>query len=157
MTDKAIERGAELGLSFACNLGAREVALYRKAMQERGKNPADFSIVQSRLLYIAETPEQAWDDIRDAAMYQAELYGKWLSAAAGTTDQSKVLIRPDPERLRRTSVLGTAVEVRDKLNNILAATPFTELIVVTQLPGLDPQKARRSLDRFGADVLPQLR
>ena len=78
-------------------------------------------------------------------MYQAELYGKWLSAAAGTTDQSKVLIRPDPERLRRTSVLGTAAEVSARLEEILATTPMTELIVVTQLPGLDPRLARRSL------------
>jgi len=54
-------------------------------------------------------------------------------------------------------VLGTAAEVRDKLNAILDATPFTEMIVVTQLPGLDPSKARRSLDRFGNDVLPHLR
>ena len=34
---------------------------------------------------------------------------------------------------------------------------MTELIVVTQLPGLDPAKARRSLDRFGAEVLPRLK
>jgi alkanesulfonate monooxygenase SsuD/methylene tetrahydromethanopterin reductase-like flavin-dependent oxidoreductase (luciferase family) len=90
-------------------------------------------------------------------MYQAELYGKWLSAAAGTTDQSKVLIRPDPDRLRRTSVLGTPDEVRIRLNEIIETTPMTELIVVSQLPGLDPAKARRSLDRFGAEVLPGLK
>jgi hypothetical protein len=34
---------------------------------------------------------------------------------------------------------------------------MTELVVVMQLPGLDPAKARRSLDRFGAEVLPRLR
>ena len=100
---------------------------------------------------------KAWRDTRDALMYQAELYGKWLSAAAGTTDQSKVLIRPDPDRLRRTSVLGTASEVTARLEEILESTPMTELIVVTQLPGLDPANARRSLDRFGAEVLPRLK
>jgi alkanesulfonate monooxygenase SsuD/methylene tetrahydromethanopterin reductase-like flavin-dependent oxidoreductase (luciferase family) len=63
----------------------------------------------------------------------------------------------DPERLRKTSVLGTASEVRAKLEAILESTPMTELITVMQLPGLDPAKARRSLDRFGADVLPHLK
>ena len=76
---------------------------------------------------------------------------------AGTTDQSKVLIRPDPDRLRRTSVLGTPSEVAAQLEEILASTPMTELIIVMQLPGLDPAKARRSLDRFGAEVLPRLK
>ena len=109
------------------------------------------------MVYVADSEEDAWRDTREALMYQAELYGKWLSAAAGTTDQSKVLIRPDPERLRRTSVLGTAAEVTARLEEILATTPMTELIVVTQLPGLDPKLARRSLDRFGTEVLPGLR
>ena len=68
-----------------------------------------------------------------------------------------MLIRPDLGRLRRTSVLGTAREVGAKLDGILDSTPMTELIVVTQLPGLDPAKARRSLDRFGAEVLPGLK
>ncbi|MDO8430882.1 MAG: LLM class flavin-dependent oxidoreductase [Candidatus Binatus sp.] len=154
---KAIRRAAKLDLSFACVGGRKEAGIYIEALKAAGKDPSKYNIVANRAVYVANSEEEAWRDTRDALMYQAELYGKWLSAAAGTTDQSKVLIRPDPERLRRTSVLGTPAEVRDKLNAILDATPFTELIVVTQLPGLDPAKARRSLDRFGLEVLPQLR
>jgi alkanesulfonate monooxygenase SsuD/methylene tetrahydromethanopterin reductase-like flavin-dependent oxidoreductase (luciferase family) len=154
---KGIRRAVQLDLSFACVGGRREIGIYLEALKAAGKDPARYSIVNSRVVYLADSEEQAWRDTRDALMYQAELYGKWLSAAAGTIDQSKVLIRPDPERLRRTSVLGTAAEVTDKLNDILASTPMTELIVVTQLPGLDPKRARRSLDRFGAEVLPRLK
>jgi alkanesulfonate monooxygenase SsuD/methylene tetrahydromethanopterin reductase-like flavin-dependent oxidoreductase (luciferase family) len=153
---KSIRRAAELDLGFACVGGRREIGIYLAALQAAGKEPARYNIVNSRVVYVADSEEQAWRETRDALMYQAELYGKWLSAAAGTTDQSKVLIRPDPDRLRRTSVLGTAPEVRARLEEIIATTPMTELIVVTQLPGLDPAKARRSLDRFGAEVLPRL-
>ncbi len=154
---KAIRRAAELDLSFACVGGRKEIGCYIEALKARGKDPARYSVVNSRVVYVADSEEQAWRDTQDALMYQAELYSKWLSAAAGTTDQSKVLIRPDLGRLRRTSVLGTAREVAAKLDGILKSTPMTELIVVTQLPGLDPAKARRSLDRFGAEVLPGLK
>ena len=154
---KAIRRGAELDMSFACVGGRKEIGIYVEALKARGKDPARYSIVNSRVVYVADSEEQAWRDTQGALMYQAELYGKWLSAAAGTTDQSKVLIRPDPQRLRKTSVLGTASEVRAKLEAILESTPMTELITVMQLPGLDPAKARRSLDRFGAEVLPHLK
>jgi len=154
---KAIRRAAELDLSFACVGGRKEIGIYVEALKARGKDPASYSIVNSRVVYVADSEEQAWRDTQGPLMYQAELYGKWLSAAAGTTDQSKVLIRPDPERLRKTSVLGTAEEVRAKIEAILESTPMTELITVMQLPGLDPAKARRSLDRFGADVLPHLK
>jgi alkanesulfonate monooxygenase SsuD/methylene tetrahydromethanopterin reductase-like flavin-dependent oxidoreductase (luciferase family) len=154
---KSIRRAAELDLGFACVGGRREIGIYLEALKASGKDPARYSIVNSRVVYVADSEEHAWSDTRDALMYQAELYGKWLAAAAGTTDQSKVLIRPDSERLRRTSVLGTASEVAARLEQIIESTPMTELIVVTQLPGLDPAKARRSLDRFGADVLPRLK
>jgi alkanesulfonate monooxygenase SsuD/methylene tetrahydromethanopterin reductase-like flavin-dependent oxidoreductase (luciferase family) len=153
----SIRRAAALDLGFACVGGRREIGIYLEALKAAGKDTAHYSIVNSRVVYVADSEDQAWRDTHDALMYQAELYGKWLSAAAGTTDQSKVLIRPDPERLRRTSVLGTAFEVSARLEEILESTPMTELIVVTQLPGLDPTKARRSLDRFGAEVLPRLK
>ncbi len=154
---KAIRRAAELDMSFACVGGRKEMGIYVEALKTRGKDLSRYSIVNSRVVYVADSEEQAWRDTQAALIYQAELYGKWLSAAAGTTDQSKVLIRPDPERLRKTSVLGTASEVRAKLAAILESTPMTELITVMQLPGLDPAKARRSLDQFGAEVLPHLK
>ncbi len=154
---KAIRRAANLDLSFACVGGRREVGIYIEALRAAGKDPARFSIVNSRVVYVADSEEQAWRDTHDALMYQAELYGKWLSAAAGTTDPSKILIRPDPERLRKTSVLGTAAEVRAKLETIVDTTPMTELITVMQLPGLAPANARRSLERFGAEVLPYMK
>ena len=142
-------------MSFACVGGRREIGIYLEALKAAGKDPARYSIVNSRVVYIADSEEQAWRDTRDALMYQAELYGKWLSAAAGTTDQSKVLIRPDAGPAATHQRARNGLRSRRALEEILASTPMTELIVVTQLPGLDPAKARRSLDRFGAEVLPR--
>jgi alkanesulfonate monooxygenase SsuD/methylene tetrahydromethanopterin reductase-like flavin-dependent oxidoreductase (luciferase family) len=154
---KAIRRAARLGLSFACVGGRREAAVYIDALKAAGRNPADFSLVNSRVVYIAESEQDAWNDVGEALMYQAEHYGRWLSAAAGTTDMSKVLIRPDPERLRRTSILGPPNFVRARIAEIIESAPYTDLITVMQLPGLDPAKARRSLERFGHEVLPAFR
>jgi alkanesulfonate monooxygenase SsuD/methylene tetrahydromethanopterin reductase-like flavin-dependent oxidoreductase (luciferase family) len=152
-----IRRAAKLDMSFACVGGREEMGIFIEALKKEGKDPAKYSLVNSRVVYVADSEEQAWNDTRGPLMYQAELYGKWLSAAAKTNDPTKILIRPDPERLRRTSVLGTADEVTARLREILASAPITELIVVTQLPGLDTAKARRALERFTADVMPKLR
>jgi alkanesulfonate monooxygenase SsuD/methylene tetrahydromethanopterin reductase-like flavin-dependent oxidoreductase (luciferase family) len=152
-----IRRGAKLGLGFACVGGRKEIGIYLDALKQHGKDPSRYSIVNSRVVYIADSEDAAWNDTRDALMYQAELYGKWLAAAAGTTDPSRVLIRPDPDRLRRTSLLGPPEFVRARISEIVDTTPMTELIMVMQLPGLDPAKARRSLERFGREVLPEVR
>ncbi len=151
-----IRRAAKLDMGFACVGGQREIEIYREEMRKLGKDPARYSVVNSRVVYIADSEEDAWRDTREALMYQAELYGKWLSAAAGTSDTSRVLIRPDPERLKRTSVLGPPDLVIRKLTDIFARTPMTELIIAMQLPGLDPGKAMRSLERFGREVLEKL-
>ena len=130
------------------------MGIYTEALKQAGRNPADFSLVNSRVVYIAATAQAAWQEVGDALMYQAEHYGRWLSAAAGTTDMSKVLIRPDPERLKHTSILGPPQEVRARITEVLESGPITDLITVAQLPGLDPARARRSLERFGREVLP---
>jgi alkanesulfonate monooxygenase SsuD/methylene tetrahydromethanopterin reductase-like flavin-dependent oxidoreductase (luciferase family) len=152
MNEIAIRRGAKLDLSFACNLGKREVEMYRSALRELGKDPANYNIVNNRVVYIAESEEQAWKDIEKAALYQAALYGKWLSAADGASP-----IRPDGDRIRRNAVLGHPAQVTERLKAIISGTPMTELILATQLPGLEPKKALRSLERFATEVLPHLR
>lgn len=154
MTERAIQRGAELGLSFACNLGLHEVELYRNALRNQGKDPANFNIVRSAVVQIADSADQAWADIEQPAMYQAALYGKWL-AEGMRGDQEWIL--PDPARLRRNSVLGTPSGVAQQLSRMIERTPMTELILNMQLPGLAPAKAMRSLERFVAEVLPALR
>ena len=150
-----IRRAAKLDLGFACVGGRREIGIYLDALKAEGKDPAAYTIVASRVVYIADSEEQAWLETRDGLMYQAEMYAKWLSASSGT-DPSRAHIRPDPERLRRTSVLGSPEHVRAQLREIIDATPLTELNLVTQLPGLDPAKAMRSLERFADEVMPDL-
>ena len=155
MNAVAIRRGAKLGLSFACNLGRREVEIYREALREFGQDPANYSIVNNRIVYVAESEDRAWKDIEQAALYQAALYAKWLSAAAEGGGQSP--IRPDAARIRRNAVLGTPAQIAERLRKIIDETPMTELILATQLPGLEPDKALHSLQRFATEVLPQLR
>jgi alkanesulfonate monooxygenase SsuD/methylene tetrahydromethanopterin reductase-like flavin-dependent oxidoreductase (luciferase family) len=153
MTPEAIRRGAKLGLSFACNLGPREIEQYHHALREYGKDPAAFNVVTSRLVYIADSEEQAWREIEAPVLYQMTLYGKWLSAAGADTSS----YRPDPGVLRRNGVIGPPAVVTERLQQILARTPLTELCLSMQLPGLDPRKALRSLERFALEVLPVLR
>jgi alkanesulfonate monooxygenase SsuD/methylene tetrahydromethanopterin reductase-like flavin-dependent oxidoreductase (luciferase family) len=153
MTTKAIERAAELDLGFACNLGRHEIEIYRAAMRARGKDPAAHSLVNSRIVYVADDEEKAWEDIERAAMYQAALYGKWLSAAS----PGQNWIKPDETQLKANSIIGSPETVRARLAEVIEAASPTEMIITTQLPGLAPAKAMRSLERFTNQVMPKLK
>jgi len=153
MTTKAIQRAAELDLGFACNLGSHQIDVYKEAMRARGKDPLAYSLVNSRIVYVADDEKKAWQDIEAAAMYQAALYGKWLSAA--TPGQN--WIQPDANQLKSSAVIGSPDTVRSRLAEVIETAGATELIINTQLPGLVPEKAMRSLERFTNEVLPKLR
>lgn len=153
MTTKAIQRAAELDLGFACNLGRHQIDIYKEAMRARGKDPAAYSLVNSRIVYVADNEQKAWEDIEAPAMYQAGLYGKWLSAA--TPGQNWIL--PDANQLKSSSIIGSPEVVRSRLAEVIETAGATELIINTQLPGLEPAKAMRSLERFTTEVLPKLR
>ncbi len=100
-------------MAFACVGGRKEIGIYTDALKAAGKNPARYSIVNSRALYVADSEEQAWADTRDALMYQAELYGQWLKTAQSQDGgKGEVLIRPDAERLRHTTVLGSPTQIK---------------------------------------------
>ena len=54
-------------------------------------------------------------------------------------------------------MLGPPAEVSRRLAQVIEEDKLTDLIINTQLPGLDPAKALHSLERFGKEVLPLLK
>jgi alkanesulfonate monooxygenase SsuD/methylene tetrahydromethanopterin reductase-like flavin-dependent oxidoreductase (luciferase family) len=152
----AIRRAARLDLGFACVGGRREIAIYREALTSQGKDPSRYGVVSSRIVHIAETEEKAWEEAGPAMTYQAQLYAQWIATGYGREAKDS-FIRPDPERLRRSALLGPVEHVRGKLEGILDETPMTEFIACCQLPGLDPAKAYRSLEIFGLELLPAIK
>lgn len=153
MAPTAIRRGAKLDMGFACNLGPTEVRIYHDALRELGKNPADYSVVATRTVYIADTEEEAWQTIEPHLMYQMRLYGKWLTEGQITTEH----FQPDRTALRKGAIIGSPEVVTTRLRDFIARAGATEVAISTQLPGLDPAKAMRSLQRFATEVLPALR
>ena len=153
MNPESIKRSARLDLGFACNLGTSEIRKYHEALRELGKDPAGYSVVNSRPVYVADSEEQAWQEIAPGMLYQMELYGKWL--ADGGIDTSG-RYRPDEDALRKSAILGPPKRVIEQLREVIARTPATEIALGMQQPGLDPKLGMRSLRRFATEVRPAL-
>lgn len=154
MNPESIRRSAKLDLGFACNLGTSEIRKYHEALRELGKDPAAYSIVNTRQVYVADSEDQAWEEIAPGLMYQMELYGKWLDEGGIDTSGR---YRPNADALRKSAILGPPRRVTEQLRELIANTPATEIALGMQQPGLDPKLAMRSLRRFATEVLPVLR
>jgi alkanesulfonate monooxygenase SsuD/methylene tetrahydromethanopterin reductase-like flavin-dependent oxidoreductase (luciferase family) len=155
MAPNAIKRGARLDMGFACNLGAREIRSYHDELRALGKNPANYSVVNSRIVFVADSEEQAWREIEPYLRYQMSLYGKWL--AEGEIKSGTQLGADGIDAMRKNAVLGPPDRVIETLKRVIANSPMTEMAISTQLPGLEPKKAMRALERFTTQVLPALR
>jgi alkanesulfonate monooxygenase SsuD/methylene tetrahydromethanopterin reductase-like flavin-dependent oxidoreductase (luciferase family) len=154
MNPESIKRAAKLDLGFACNLGVGEIRRYHEALRELGKDPAAYSVVNTRHVYVADSEDQAWNEIAPGLMYQMELYGKWLDEGGIDTAGR---YRPDAEALRKAAILGPPARVIEQLSDSIAHTPATDIALSMQQPGHDPKQALRSLKRFSTEVLPVLR
>ncbi len=112
MNPESIKRSATLDLGFACNLGSGEIRKYHEALRKLGKDPAEYSVVNTRQVYVADSEDQAWDEIGPGLMYQMELYGKWLDEGGIDTAGR---YRPDAGALRRSAILGPPRRVIEQL------------------------------------------
>jgi hypothetical protein len=91
------------------------------------------------------------------------VYGKWLGEAGETEAPPSIFKPPPASELRRTKepllftpVVGTAAEVGRSLDDFLAKTRTTHLVLGMHFPGLDPKLSRRSMQTFAQDLLPRL-
>src|SRR5216683_785839 len=141
MNPESIKRSATLDLGFACNLGSGEIRKYQEALRKLGKDPAAYSVVNTRQVYVADSEDQAWDEIAPGLMYQMELYGKWLDEGGIDTAGR---YRPDAGALRRSAILGPPRRVIEQLEELIAQTPATE-IALGRFP-LRNAPARRQAD-----------
>ena len=153
MHRESIKRAAKLDLGFACNLGSGEIGTYHEALRDLGKNPAAYSVVNAVQVYVADSEDQAWNEIAPGLLYQMELYGKWLEEGGIDTAGR---YRPDAEALRKAAILGPPARVIEQLGEAIAHTQATDIALAMQQPGLDPKLAMRSLRRFSTEVLPAL-
>ncbi len=58
------------------------------------------------------------------------------------------------EPLRRGAIIGSPLEVRQRLQQLGDACDTTELIIAMRLPRQEPSRTIRSLQRFVVEVLP---
>jgi alkanesulfonate monooxygenase SsuD/methylene tetrahydromethanopterin reductase-like flavin-dependent oxidoreductase (luciferase family) len=161
-TEKATRSVARLGCNLLATIGPDPVPWYVDELRKVGCDPAVFAIAQLRTVYVAETEDQAWEDAQDHIFAMMEFYGKILAEANDAPGDTEVFPFKSPRDLRdsalaEAAMIGTPALVARKLEKFRQDFVCTHFIMATQLPGLDPKKATRSLELFSQRVMPDFR
>lgn len=162
---KAIERAARLG----CHLmGTGEIELqryYDQALQRYGRNPRDFFLTQLRWVYLADSREQAWNDVEDHLHYLFTSAFPLLKEAGDLRRDRSMGEMPPLSELRKIDptipgglpIVGTAEDCIRAIERYQQETRVTHLALGMHLPGLAPAKVRQSMTRFAHEVMPRFK
>jgi len=160
---KAIRRAAKLGAHLMTTLGPDPAPLYIETLKALGRDPDDFKIAQLRMVYCADSEDQAWEDIQEHLAHVFDYYERVLAEAADVEGDDQPLPFKRPEEIRHSALAdgaimaGTPQQVAEKLDSFCRDFACTDFILSTHFAGIDPQKSSRSNELFAKHVMPAFR
>jgi len=160
---KAIRRAAELGANLMTTLGPDPAPLYLETLKELGHDPAKFKIAQLRMVYCAESEDQAWADIQEHLAHVFGYYERVLGEAADVDGDDQPLPFKTPEEIRHSPLAdgaimaGTPDQVAAMLDKFCSDFACTDFILSTHFAGIDPAKSSNSNRLFAERVIPAFR
>ena len=159
---KAITRAAEMGYHLMATIGPDPAPLYMEKLEQSGRDPSKFNIAQLRMVYCADSEDQAGEESQEQLFDMPEFDQDILSEAADAEGDDKPLPVTKPEDMRHSVLaehfmIGTPQQVAEKLDKFQQEFRCTDFIMNTQFPGIDPARATRSMELFAEQVMPQFR
>ncbi len=160
---KAIRRAARLGAHLLTTLGPDPAPAYLEALREFGHDPGTFRIAQLRMVYCAESEDQAWAECQEHLAHVFGYYERVLAEAADVEGDDQPLPFSRPEEIRESPLAGTAVmvgtpqQVAEQLDRFCDSFTCTDFILSTHFAGIDPALSARSNTLFAREVAPAFR
>lgn len=166
MADAAIERCARHGDGYFPPSTQGLPALVERAQvvmdaRERIGRDGPFGFGTFLPVGIGTDADEAWASIRDGVLHTRGSYLLW---AQNERDMSgaREAAAPFEEQVRAGCVLGTPAQVAEQIGTVMRRVEdlgFDEAFFSAILapPGTDPARARETVERFGAEVIPALR
>ncbi|MGH7985439.1 MAG: LLM class flavin-dependent oxidoreductase [Candidatus Binataceae bacterium] len=158
-TAKATERAARMGFHLLATLGPDPAVPYQAALRKSGRDPHHFNIAQLRAVHVARNADQAWEEAAPHLHYMMTHYDHWLAEANDAAGDQEVWRVSSPTELRESPLaqglmIGTPDQVVRKFEEFRTGCACTDFVMASQLPGMDPALATRSLELFAKAVMP---
>jgi natural product biosynthesis luciferase-like monooxygenase protein len=153
---------------FNVATGGQQIEQYRQALRSHGRDPKQFGVGAVSLTYVADTTQQALEEIRDGVMWYMKTFQKYVSTPKGQepipTFEMYAQIRDLldlaewPLLVQAGAVVaGSPDEVVQRIGEMSEQCGFTDYLAWTRVGGLDHSKVMRCMELMGSKVIPQLR
>jgi alkanesulfonate monooxygenase SsuD/methylene tetrahydromethanopterin reductase-like flavin-dependent oxidoreductase (luciferase family) len=159
----AVDRAVRLGDGFMIG-GAREkvvgsgppspespLGAYLAALERHGRSADEVPLIGNRVVHVAPTDDQAWEEIGEYVLRQHNTYANWFQEAGekgggsvGTVDDLPV----------DDYIVGSPETCRRRIERYREAMPIDVLTFNARISGVPFDVATRSLESFAKDVMP---
>ena len=156
---KGITRAAEMGANLMATLGPDPAPLYLETLRAHGRDPSQFKIAQLRMVYCADSEDQAWEEAQHHLWHVFDYYREVLATSNDVEGDAAPWPITRAEELRNSPLaadlfIGTPQQVAAKLDTFCQNYRCTDFIMSTHFAGIDPKKSTWSLELFAKKVMP---
>ena len=118
-----------------------------------GADPSARRIGIIRSFLVTDDRDRDWPPLRAAERYRMGVYGRFARRRA------QAMHRPfnDPDRITQRVFVGNVDECVDELTAFIQRYGLTDVVTWGSAPGLQPAALTPSMERFAAEVVPQVR
>ncbi len=150
---------------FNLEAGISQIRDYRACLDKHGHDPAKARVGALTITYVAETTQQARDELRDAVIWYYRTLARHISTPQGQDpardfefygDARRFLETVDWETVLRNGavVCGSPAEVADRIAELREACGITDILTWTRIGGLDKKLVKRSMELMSDKVIP---
>ena len=126
---------------------------WREKFAAAGGEPAQKRVGIIRSFLVTDDPERDWPPLRAAERYRMKVYGRFFEEAglggAGTFNEL--------ERINQRAFVGNVDECVAELTSFVQRYGLTDVVTWGSAPGLQPAVLTPSMERFAAEVVPQVK
>jgi probable F420-dependent oxidoreductase len=164
MVEAACRRAGRQGDGYIRSRGglddARQaVAWAEEGAREAGKDPDALGFAQLQNAFVWEDGD-AWEVVRPGVAHQLGVYAGWRAGTDTPEKTALEVLPPDDDVLRELTPAGDRHEVIRALRPLVDAFAHRSefhLVVRLHYPGMNLDRAARSVELFGGEVLPALK
>jgi alkanesulfonate monooxygenase SsuD/methylene tetrahydromethanopterin reductase-like flavin-dependent oxidoreductase (luciferase family) len=126
---------------------------WRQQLELAGGDPNQKRVGIVRSFLVTDDPERDWPPLRAAERYRMSVYGRFAQEA-GTGDAKTF---NEPGRITQRVFVGDVDACVAELTSFIERYGLTDVVTWGSAPGLEPARLTPSMERFAAEVVPQVR
>jgi len=155
-SEPATRRAGRIADGLLVSRGRSQVHWFRDAAADAGRDPDALTLASIRIVHIAESPQQAMNEVGEQLLYHEQRYQDWFRHEGLAHEKNATPFRSATDLPLERYLFGDPDQILAQILELRETYDFSHLLLWPRMPGVPVEVARRTIELFAAHVLPAL-